>query len=498
MSKELRVTKYNEALAAVIKRAGELGVYAIGRLEDSKSAAIVVNDGVLERIDTDHTIGLGVQVFTPGGHTGFASGDSLRPESCRKLVETAAKLARSAAKYGTVTNRAVFEIGSNGQQVIASEARSMDEVDYSEQVKALLEVNRQALTYGARLAVRSTFNVVDAQWRIVRSDCTDMSFDTPSASVKTRLAIGQGKASRIITNVSGVDDSVLLDELYQKRLALRTQRAARIGQDLVDAPLIKAGSYKLVIDYALAKGLVHETVGHASETYLLENSVLARQGKLRLGEQWAADIVTITDGPIAEDYAYQPISANGMPRQTVDIIKDGIFQAGLGDLFSAANVGIPVTGAERVEYYRNLPLPRMTNTRLIIKDPVTLDTPFEQVTPEELRTSLLQNGLLKEGEPALYLSGYKGGQADHTEGDFVFNCIAIYDLNQPGLPLYQPALFSGKMKPALHSILGGLGSLHLDAIGQCSKGRQTVPSSGGGPAFVVIDRNKHLTIGGRP
>jgi TldD protein len=168
----------------------------------------------------------------------------------------------------------------------------------------------------------------------------------------------------------------------------------------------------------------------------------------------------------------------------------------LGDLFSAGKAGVPISGAERIESYRNLPLPRMTNIRITVKEPASLDTRFELVTPEELREALLKNGFLKEGEPALYLAGYKGGQVNPKDGDFVFNCVAIYDLSDPKLTLYQPAIFSGKVLAALHSILGGLGPVHLDAMGHCGKGGQSVPSSGGAHSFVVIDRNDNVTIGG--
>src|SRR5690242_2458154 len=125
MPKELRVAKYSEALSALVKRAQEIGVYAIGRLEDSKGFTIVVDHNELDKIDPYHTVGLGVQVFTPDGHTGFASSDNLHPASCRKLVEVAARLARNAATNGAETNRAVFEIPSNGQHIIATEAKSL-------------------------------------------------------------------------------------------------------------------------------------------------------------------------------------------------------------------------------------------------------------------------------------------------------------------------------------------------------------------------------------
>jgi TldD protein len=498
MPKQLRVEKYSDALQALVRRADELGVYAIGRVQDAKGRSMTVNNGRLERIDTGSVAGIGVQVFTPEGHTGFVSSDQITPESCRDLVETAARLARSAAAFGTETNRAAFEIESNGQHVNATSFKTLEETSYDEQVKLLQEMNEKARAMG-NFSVRSSHGVSDPHWRIVRSDGTDISFDTPHASVGmgiTATPSGGGKPATVNASVSGADASVLLDPEFQEKLELRTRKSAALAEKLLDAPQIKGGSYKLVIDYALAKGLAHEAFGHASETDGMETSILGTDGKMRVGENVAAQIVTITDGPVLGDYAYQPFSANGMPRETVAILKDGILQAGLGDLFSAGKAGVPISGAERIEGYRNLPLPRMTNIRLTVSNPATLNTRFELVTPEELRENLLKNGFLKDGEPALYLAGYKGGQVNPKDGDFVFNCVAIFDLSRPDLPMYQPAIFSGKVLAALHSILGGLGPVHHDAMGHCGKGGQSVPSSGGAHSFVVIDRNDNVTIGG--
>ena len=499
MPKTLRVEKYSEALKALTARAEELGVYAIGRVQDSQGRSLSINNGRLEGISTGNAVGVGVQVFTKEGFTGFVSSDEVTPEVCRNLVETAARLAKSASGFGTETNRAAFEIASNGVQTIATDFKTLAETDYAVQVKELMEANSRTRTLGSNFSVRSRHGVSEAHWRIVRSDGTDISFDLPVASVSHSLTAPGGPGAQAVSvnaTVSGADSRVLLDPVYQERWELRTRKAAGLAQLLTTAPRIKGGNYKLVIDYALAKGLAHEAFGHASESDGMETSILGKDGKMRLGETLGAEIVTITDGPILGDYAYQPVSANGMPRQTVDIMKDGVLMAGLGDLFSAGRAGVPISGAERTESYRSLPLPRMSNMRMTVKDPVTFDTRFEEVTAEELRAKLIQSGFLKEGEKALYLAGYTGGQVMPKEGDFVFNCVAIYDLSEAVPTLYQPAIFSGKVLSALKSIMGGLGPLHLDAQGHCGKGGQSVPSSGGSHSFVVVDRNDNVFIGG--
>ncbi|MEI6046492.1 MAG: TldD/PmbA family protein [Chloroflexota bacterium] len=499
MPKTLRVEKYSAALAALTKRAAELGVYAIGRVQDGQGRSLSINNGRLESINTGSVVGIGVQVFTKEGYTSFVSSDQVTPEVCRKLVETAARLAKSASGFGTETNQAVFEIESNGIQTLATDYKTLAETNYDAQVKELQEANARTKGYGNNLSVRSRHSVSDAHWRIVRSDGTDISFDLPTGLASHYLTIPGGPGSQAVSvgaTVSGPDSSVLLGPEYQERLELRTKKAAGLAQQLTTAPKVKGGHYKLVIDYALAKGLAHEAFGHASESDGMETSILGKGGKMRIGEKMGAEIVTITDGSIQGDYAYQPISANGMPRQTVEIMKEGVLMAGLADIFSASRAGLSISGAERIEGYRNLPIPRMTNIRITVKDPVPFETRFEEVTPAELQSKLQESGFLKEGEQMLYLAGYTGGQVMPKEGDFVFNCVAIYDLSQPEPLLCQPAIFSGKVLSALNSILGGLGPLYLDAQGTCGKGGQSVPSSGGSHSFIVVDRNDNVFIGG--
>src|SRR4028118_2317359 len=95
---------------------------------------------------------------------------------------------------------------------------------------------------------------------------------------------------------------------------LRAQKAVETAQRLGSAPRYPAGSYPIIMDYAMAKGLAHEAFGHAAETDGLRTSILGRDGVFRAGEQMAAPIVTIIDEPVVGDHAYQPFSPNGIRR----------------------------------------------------------------------------------------------------------------------------------------------------------------------------------------
>jgi TldD protein len=296
-------------------------------------------------------------------------------------------------------------------------------------------------------------------------------------------------------NLPGVDLGILIKQESTQKLQLRAKKAARLGLDLLAAPKITSGHYKLVIDYALAKGLAHEAFGHAAETDSIESSILGENGRLKAGMMVAKPGLSIIDGPLEGDYAYQPISAVGEERQTVKIVDHGRLSAGLSDIFSADRAGVPYTGAERVENFFHLPIARMSNIRIEMENPIALDKDFELVTPTDIYDILIKNHLMQPNENVLYLVGFQGGQVNPAFGDFVFHCSGIYSLSANPI-LYKPAIFSGKILSVLQSVSSAIGQMQIDAIGTCGKMGQGVPSCGGSHSFLVIEQNPEVTIGG--
>ncbi len=493
----LRVDRYDAVAKAILARAQKEGVYAIGRFQDKRQTTISVINGRTDQMAADLSSGVGVQVFTPEGYSGFASTDEITPEAAVALVQHAAGLARASAAHGA--ERSQIDFGAAGvarDRILPGQRYPFDHLDLAEQERRVLEINRQVKGLDERLSVRTIFQLVEEDWRIVRSDGTDIAFRMPRGFVYHLIVAREGKKTATVrTSVSGSGLELLLDEAVQARLRKRAASTVDMAVNLLAAPRVKGGHYKLVIDYALAKGLAHEAFGHAAETDGMETSILGKDGRFRTGDEVAAPTVSIIDGPLEGDYAYQPVSANGVPRGTVEIVNKGRLKAALADLFSAEKAGVPVTGAGRAEAYYHIPIPRMSNIRIQMEDPLPLNKEFEDVTPEDLYGVLRRDNLIQPGEEVLYLSGYLGGQVNPRHGDFVFNCAGIYTLGERCV-LHRPAIFSGKVLSALHAIVAGIGPVHTDAMGTCGKSGQGVPSSGGANAFLVIDRNDDITIGG--
>ncbi|GAC1545150.1 MAG: TldD/PmbA family protein [Herpetosiphon sp.] len=469
-------------------------VSLIARLQQVERRAVQVTNGRIEGMAATQSQGLGLHVFDAAGHTAFATTDRLDIEAGERALRTALTGLRAAADAGVTTNTALSTVAPARATVASAAPYDLADRDLSDVAATLQAINTEIRGWGADLKVSSSFVTDRETWRIVRSDGTDVQYVLPHGYCSNTITYTADRTSTAGSALARTGYEVLWDE--RPTLLARAANAARLAVDVASAPRYPAGTYPLVLDYAMAKGLAHEAFGHAAETDGLRTSILATDGRLRRGEQVADEQVSIIDEPVACDHAYQPWSPNGLPRGRATIVDHGVLRDGLADLFSAAAGGVPVGDAARAQSYRNVPVPRMTNIRIELPGAFPITGSFESQTPQSVRHALLQAGLLRAGHPVIFLTGYRGGQVNPATGDFVFNCTALYELTVEGVALYQPAIFSGQSLAALRAIRAAWGPLQLDAMGFCGKAGQSVPSSGGSHYFVYLDEHPAVRIGG--
>lgn len=492
----MRVDAYEWIIKVCREQAIARKIYLIARLQSRKDLAVIINNGRTEEISTGILEGIGVQVINEKGFMGFAAADKLSVAITEELIEKAAFLADCVEKYQGESNQEIYKVPPLNKRIEVKPDYPYDSLSLTEIEERLQSFNRELIA-DPRLSARTVFRLTDEEWRIARSDGTDVIFNTPRSFVFHVVTAKSGsRTTTTYANLPGADLGVLIDPDNQNRLKKRARKAADLGLELLNAADLPAGHYKLVIDNALAKGLAHEAFGHAAETDALESSILGENGRLKIGMKVASPQLSIIDGPVKGDYAYQPVSALGIERQTVKIVDHGILKAGLADIFSAAKAGTPYTGAERVENFYQLPIARMSNIRIEVEDPIPLELPPEEIKPVDLYRILVSNALIKPEEKVLYLTGFQGGQVNPAYGDFVFHCSGIYQLGERPV-LFKPAIFSGKVLSALQSVVAALGPLQIDAMGTCGKMGQAVPSCGGSHSFLLIDVNPEIMIGGK-
>jgi TldD protein len=482
--------------AELCRRARERGVYLIWRAQSRSVRRALVRRGQTEDSGVSSVGGHGLQVFTEEGATALASRDDFRPEPAETLLDAVCEAAAAGAGLG-LSPAAPPALEPLVDRRIPERLEAFGEVDLAAVSRRLTELEREIGDRVPGLALRTSYRADLDAWRIFRSDGTDVTFAMPRCNlVMQATSGGDGPRHSVSAAIHGPGPDIPFDEERVGRFLARAETAARLARDLPDAPNHPAGSFPLVIDYALAKGLAHEAFGHASEADGFRSSILARDGKFRSGDQVGASHVSIVDEPVEHDHAWQPFSANGLRREPAVIVDHGRLADALSDPWSAAPAGVRITGAARAESFRNAPQPRMTNIRIEVDDPLPAPGRFEDYGPEEVRDLLAGAGVFERHPEVVFLSGYSGGQVNTASGDFVFNCKAIYRLGRDGIKLYKPAIFSGSMFGALKSIREAFGPLMLDALGYCGKWGQSVPSSGGSHYFLVLDPDPTVRLGG--
>ena len=491
----MRVDRYDDAVAAALHAARSRDLFVILRFQELVERRLVVVDGGVERQRTTRRSGLGMHAFTGDGSIGFASTDDLSPGAVRALVELGGGQAAAARAVDAARAPSVFEVGSSGRVRLDAPGGPNVTAGLADQIASLTACQEVVgdVRLGEDRTIRSVLFAADEEWRIVRSDGTDVSFATPRASLRHELsARTDGRIVRASASVSGTASATLLAEGVGGTLVRRARRAAADASLAATAPAIESGRYRVVLRHGLSKGLAHEAIGHLCESDV-DGSVLMRRGRLRVGERLARPGVSVIDGPLPGDYAQQPYSANGLPRETVTLVDQGVLRAGLGDLFSSARAGVPITGACRASSFRDRPTPRMTNIRIVVDDALPLHLDPNTAEPEEIAVALDRLGLLPSDQRTVYLTGYRGGMAHARRGDFAFGADAAFDLSAGGKP-YGPASFTGLAERALAAMVAGVGPLCTDAQGTCGKDGSAVSSSGGSHALLVIDADPDLVV----
>ena len=120
---KLRVDALQSVVEAAKDLAEQMGIGFILRIQDKKEAMVNINNGVTEEIATTSLRGMGIQVFSADGYSGFASSDRVNPEEVRTLLRQAVCLADKVKEVAGEKNRAVFGLSPpSGAAVAQSEA----------------------------------------------------------------------------------------------------------------------------------------------------------------------------------------------------------------------------------------------------------------------------------------------------------------------------------------------------------------------------------------
>lgn len=250
------------------------------------------------------------------------------------------------------------------------------------------------------------------------------------------------------------------------------QKALERALLMLEASQCPAGRMPVVLSGQAGGTMIHEACGHGLEADIVQKDYSVYRE--RLGEQVASPLVTLVDdATIPRAYGSYESDDEGTPAQRTILIDRGVLKAYLTDVQSAKKGGLPLTGNGRRGSYRNLPLPRMSNTFLLPgEDPL--------------------ESLLDKAGKGLLVTKMGGGQVNPTSGDFVFQVTEAFliDNGRIGKPV-RGATLIGNGPETLKQIEAIGGDLHFEP-GLCGKDGQSVPVTDGQPSLLIRD----LLVGG--
>lgn len=493
--------KINEIINDLIKYVNRNNYYIAGRIKTKYIISTSITNGDFNSFINLKESGIGFHIFDYDGYSIFISSYNFDIKNLNEKIDSGINILKNYKKFYNESNKNIFELQPVKAKLIKNPEINFENINSQDFQKKfnnfynnIKKENNLSYTIGTSLKYQENY--------IFRSDGTEIFYNEFYSLITGDISTSTKNKSSVYYKVHKFGLNILEDENKIKEFEYLTNKNNKLVKEIAEADKIKGGNYNIIIDYALAKGLAHEAFGHAAETDSIENSILSKDGKFNKGLLVGNSYLNIIDESFDNEWAYAPFSDFGVIRKKVYIVKDGILNCGLSDVFSYKKANTDLTGAERSESYSNIPIPRMSNIRIELNNKyVNLDPPFnkefEEISPEEVLKSCYEKKLFDNNKEIILLSGYKGGQVDTVKGNFVFNCQAIYKMDNGKVKIYKPSIFSGITLKTLNSISFGLGKLKLDAIGRCGKAGQSVNSSGGSHYYIGINYNKDIIIGGQ-
>ncbi len=232
---------------------------------------------------------------------------------------------------------------------------------------------------------------------------------------------------------------------------------------LLGAERIEPGFYDVICDPSVAGVVAHEAFGHGVETDMFYKQ-RARAAEY-LGKRVGSPLVNLLDDPTAAGaYGSYPLDDEGEIAAPTTILRAGVFERGLTDLYSAFKLGIPRTANGRRQSYARKAYARMSNTFF-----APGETPVE-----EMIRGLERGVLLRKMSSGMEDPKGWGLQAEANIGE------EIVGGRRTGR-LFSPVGITGYVPDVLASVSAVGNDLALDG-GNCGKGwKEWVPVSSGGP-----------------
>lgn len=285
------------------------------------------------------------------------------------------------------------------------------------------------------------------------------------------IAEKDGKKQRSHIGGGGREGLEYFNEVSPEEIG---KESARIAVKMLDARPAPAGEQTVVLAPSDSGILLHEAVGHGLEGDFNRRGTSRYSGEV--GNKVASELCTVVDdGTIPKSRGSIGVDDEGCVAKRNVLIENGVLKGYMQDRLSAKHFKVPQSGNGRRQSYRHMPVPRMTNTYML----------EGKSDPEEI---------IKNTKKGVYCQTFSGGQVNISNGDFVFQVVESYLIEEGKItaPL-KDVVIIGNGPDALGKVsMVGNDLQFSDGRWTCGKAGQRVPVGVGIPT-VKVDG---ITVGG--
>jgi len=467
------------ASARLVRRPGEYGDLF---LEGTAIVTVLRQGGEETGSESASAHGAAARLLTPEGRTRHLAADAVDPDTILSLADrldggggTGLPAAIGAPAAGS---RAAPSPAPAGQVAPGRAAAAAAIRAYLEEVERLLLRAAGGTAWGlawmsqpGAVALQSQAQVRSQQVLIATSegeiieDRRDWAWFTLRVEGPARSA-AVAPARRVSAVVGGGGRNPLRLAAIHPPAEVARLLVAALDAANATAPAPE-GEMPIVLGPGAGGILFHEACGHALEgdRALEGKSALAGQ----FGEQVGPDFLTIVDDPTLDGLpGSRRYDDEGWRTAPTVLIERGRVVGLLLDRATARRAGSAPTGSARRETYRDLPLPRMTNT--FVREGRT--------RPGEIVSAVARG---------LYVEELGAGQVDTATGEFVFQ-VRRGALIAGGrvVAASGPCAIHGNGLKALAGVRAIGTDLRFDSgAGECGKDGQRARAAVGQPTLLV-------------
>ena len=341
-----------DRLAAALRRSR--ADYVEIRVERIWSTAVTFRGRRLESATASEDQGGFVRALLAGGGWGVASFTSL--DRLEAMVERAGELSRAVPVDPAIRLADVPSHQADVQIDLDGDVRG---VSLAEKKRLLEAYNGAMLEVSDRIVdTLAAYRDEVSEYWYVNSQGTVVHELRPEVTLS-----GTAVARRDGTIEKGLESIGLRRgwKSVQDKAAGFREVAERAVQ-LLDASMVRGGTYPVILDPELAGVFIHEAFGHLSEADFVYENPQARE-MMTLGRRFGKPVLNVGDnGAAAGLRGTLPFDDEGTPTQDTTLIKDGILVGRLHSRETAAAMGERPTGNARAISFRHTPIVRMTNT----------------------------------------------------------------------------------------------------------------------------------------